>query len=147
MLFRLGIQRAVVLDVPMPAIYGDEKSNLVVSHVAFGFAHRHLVNAGKRIVYAYYLRSFNFASLQIVLGILSLLFGGILGCIKWAESERTGIPATAGTVMLAALPVLIGVQLLLAFLSYDLQSEPRSVLHRRLGRPARDGEAEGQSSA
>jgi hypothetical protein len=34
--------------------------------------------------------------------------------------------------MLAALPVLIGMQLVLAFLSYDLQNIPRDVLHRRL---------------
>jgi hypothetical protein len=34
--------------------------------------------------------------------------------------------------MLAALPVLIGVQLLLAFLAYDMQSQPRSPIHRRL---------------
>jgi hypothetical protein len=38
----------------------------------------------------------------------------------------------SGTVMLAALPVLIGVQLLLAFLSDDMQSQPHAPLHRRL---------------
>ena len=45
-------------------------------------------------------------------------------------------PATSGTVMLAALPVLVGIQLVLAFLSYDLQNVPRDVLHRRLDSPA-----------
>ncbi len=35
--------------------------------------------------------------------------------------------------MLAALPVIIGVQLILAFLAYDLQNVPRQVLHKRLG--------------
>jgi hypothetical protein len=34
--------------------------------------------------------------------------------------------------MLAGLPVIVGVQLLLAFLSYDMQNDPRTPLHRRL---------------
>ena len=34
--------------------------------------------------------------------------------------------------MLAALPLLVGIQLILAFLSYDLQNVPRDVLHKRL---------------
>jgi hypothetical protein len=34
--------------------------------------------------------------------------------------------------MIAALPIIVGVQLLLAFLSYDIQSVPRSTLHLRL---------------
>jgi hypothetical protein len=37
--------------------------------------------------------------------------------------------------MLAALPVLIGMQLVLAFLNYDLQNVPRDVIHRRLADP------------
>jgi hypothetical protein len=40
--------------------------------------------------------------------------------------------------MLAALPVLLGTQLLLAFLGYDLQNVPRDPVHRRLAAsPAR----------
>jgi hypothetical protein len=34
--------------------------------------------------------------------------------------------------MLAALPIRIGVQLVLAFLSYDMASTPRDALHPRL---------------
>jgi hypothetical protein len=37
--------------------------------------------------------------------------------------------------MLAALPVIVGMQLLLAFLSYDLSNVPREVLHARLADP------------
>ena len=47
-------------------------------------------------------------------------------------SSAVTTPATSGTVMVAALPVLVGVQLVLAFLSYDLQNVPRDILHRRL---------------
>lgn len=132
LLFHLGILRAVIQDVPMPATYGEERSSLVVHRVAFGFAGRHLVNLVKRIFYSYFLRDFNIASIELVLGLAFLGFGGWVGVAHWLEVTRTGVPATSGTVMLAALPVLLGLQLLIAFLSYDLQNVPRTVLHRRL---------------
>ena len=33
-------------------------------------------------------------------------------------------PATSGTVMLAALPILVGIQCLIAFLHYDVSNVP-----------------------
>jgi hypothetical protein len=41
-----------------------------------------------------------------------------------------GVPATSGVVMIAALPVLIGFQLLLGALSFDVQNVPREPLQR-----------------
>lgn len=128
LLFRLGTLRAVVCDVPMPARYGDEKSSLRVPRVAGEFAWKHLANTGKRLFYSYYLRNFNIASIEIALGVPMMAFGLFVGVTRWGRSE----PATSGTVMLAALPVLVGIQLVLAFLSYDLANVPRDVLHRRL---------------
>lgn len=132
LLFRLGILRAVVCDVPMPAAYAGAPSNLVIRRVVGPFAGRHLVNTAKRIFYSYYLRNFNIASIEILLGIAFLLFGGFFGLRHWTQGIERNVPATSGTVMLAALPVLVGVQLVLGFLSYDLQNVPRDVLHRRL---------------
>jgi glycosyltransferase involved in cell wall biosynthesis len=132
LLFRLGTLRAVVRDVPMPARYGDEESSLRVARVAPGFAWRHLANTGKRIFYNYYLRDFNIASIELALGAPLLAFGAWVGITRWAEGSLRNVPATSGTVMLAALPVIVGMQLLLAFLAQDMQSVPRDVLHRRL---------------
>jgi len=133
LLFRLGVLRAVVRDVPMPAIYGDEKSALVVPRIIPQFLLGHTRNTAKRILYSYYLRNFNIASIEIVVGLLSILFGASVGLRHWWLSHDTGVPATSGTVMLAALPVIVGVQLVLAFLSYDLQNVPREPLS---GQPA-----------
>ncbi len=135
MLFRLGALRAVVVDVPMPAIYGDQQSSLVVRRVIGDFARRHAVNTAKRIFYNYYLRSFNIASIEIALGLASLLFGVTFGGYHWVRGTLTGSLSSSGTVMLAALPVIVGVQLILAFLSYDLQNVPTQALHRRLDGP------------
>lgn len=138
LLFRLGTLRAVVCDVPMPAIYAGERSSLVIRKVVGEFALRHFANTAKRIFYGYYLRNFNIASIEIVLGLFFMTFGVGFGASSWIEGSHQGVPTTSGTVMLAALPLLVGVQLVLAFLSYDLQNVPRDVLHRRL-EPPRSG--------
>jgi glycosyltransferase involved in cell wall biosynthesis len=135
LLFRLGTLRAVVVDVPMPARYGDEKSGLVVRRAVLEFAWRHLVNTGKRVFYGYYLRDFNFASLELVLGTLLVAGGAAFGIRHWMTSSSAGEVASAGTVMLAALPVLLGVQLVLGFLGHDMHNAPRQVIHRRLAPP------------
>src|SRR5688572_23758802 len=135
LLFRLGTLRAVVADVPMPAVYGNETSNLVVRHVFVEFAWKHLVNAAKRVFYGYYLRAFSFASLELVLGTVFVAGGTWFGAAQWQAGSRAGAPSTSGTVMLAALPVLLGVQLLLGFLNHDMQNSPRHVIHRRLEPP------------
>jgi hypothetical protein len=44
----------------------------------------------------------------------------------------TGVPASIGTVMLPTLSLLLGIQLMLAFLAYDIASVPRNPLHPRL---------------
>ena len=132
LLFRLGTIRAVVCDVPIPARYGDEESSLVVRRVVGEFAWKHFANAAKRIFYGYYLRNFNIASIEIALGIPLVAFGAWVGVTRWIDGYLHATPASSGTVMLAALPVLVGIQLVLAFLSYDLQNVPRDVLHQRL---------------
>lgn len=131
-LFRLGTLRAVVRDVPMPAGYGDETSSLSAWRVTGEFARKHVSNASKRLFYGYLLRDFNIASIELALGLAFMALGGWFGVTRWIENSRLGVDTPSGTVMLAALPVLVGVQLVLAFLGYDLQNVPREVLHRRL---------------
>lgn len=130
MLFRLNLVRAVVVDVPMPARYADEVSNLKITRVAGEFMAKHLRNLGKRILYNYYLRDMSLASIELPLGLLLLLFGLVFGSYQWVDSVRTGVAATTGTVMLSALPILTGLQFILSFLAYDIAAVPRQPLAR-----------------
>ena len=132
MLFRLATLRAVVVDVPMPARYGSEKSNLRIGRVAATFPWRYLVRAIKRYFYGYFLRDFNAGTVQFVAGLALMAFGAIFGGIHWHESIASGIPATSGTIMVAALPVLLGGHLLLSALNYDIANVPRRPLHLHL---------------
>jgi glycosyltransferase involved in cell wall biosynthesis len=132
MLFRLATLRAVVVDVPMPARYGAELSNLRVGHAAATFPRHFLVRTFKRFFYSYFLRDFNAGTVQFLIGLALVLGGGIFGAIHWYRSIHTGIPATPGTVIVAALPILIGGHLLIAALNYDISNVPRRPLHPHL---------------
>ena len=132
MLFRLATLRAVVVDVPMPAHYGDDKSHLRVGRVAATFPGRFLMRTCKRFFYGYFLRDFNAGTVQFVLGFLLAVGGAVFGAIHWMESIESGIPATPGTIMVAALPILIGGHLLIAALNYDIANVPHRPLHPQL---------------
>jgi predicted RND superfamily exporter protein len=84
----------------------------------------HCKNFVRRIALNYFIRDFQIASLELLLGLITLLFGVIFGAGSWLHSEMTGTPATAGTVMLSGLPILLGVQLLIAFINFDIRNQP-----------------------
>ena len=129
LLFRLNTLNAVVLDIPMTAIYGTESSSLRPLRVIGHFLRGHLSNLGKRLFYNYFLRNFSVASVELVLSVVLLIFGIGFGSLHW---NSQGQPATPGTVMLSALPVILGIQLGLAFLNFDIEATPRFPLHKRL---------------
>lgn len=131
MLFRLGTFGAVVQDIPMRAVYGDETSNLSIKKVFLDFLWGHTRNGAKRIFYNYFLRGFSAASIELVLSALFLAFGASYGIYKWMHSSLSGITATSGEVMLAGLPIIIGVQLFISFIGFDMQSQPKIPLKGR----------------
>lgn len=127
-LFRLNTFRAVVVDVPMDAKYGDEVSNLRISRIFGEFLFKHFRNFAKRIFYNFFLRDMSIASLELVAGFFLTIFGASFGAYSWWRAANAGIEASAGTVMLSAVPVILGLQFLLAFLGYDIASVPRRTL-------------------
>jgi glycosyltransferase involved in cell wall biosynthesis len=134
MLFRLNTLRCVVVDIPMDAVYGDEKSGLKIKSILLDFLWKHARNYSKRIFYNYFLRDLSAASMQLVLCLVMLVFGVSFGLNAWHNSSDQGIETPAGTVMVAALPVFVGLQLLLSFLTQDIQSTPRVPMHKRLSK-------------
>lgn len=130
MLFRLNTFSAVVVDVPMDAKYDDEVSNLKISRILGEFIVKHAQNFVKRFFYTYYLRGMSVASLELPLGVLLLTAGMLYGVIHWLQSWTHGTVTPAGTVMLAAMPVIVGIQFILAFVAYDVANAPRRPLQR-----------------
>lgn len=128
LLINLGDVRATVVDVPMSSRYQDEVSGLKISAVVGEFLWRHIKATFRRIFYTYFVRDFNVASLNLLFGTLLLIFGTVFGTFGWVESIRTGVTASTGTVMIAVLPIIIGIQMLLFFLGFDMGREPRRPL-------------------
>ena len=128
MLFRLGLVRAVVQDISMHAKYEDENSSLSVTKVLFEFPPKYLRRFLKRISYTYFLRDFNFATIELLVGLFLFFGGAIYGALSWAESIRTDQLTSTGTVMLAVLPIILGFQLLLSAINFDMKNTPREPL-------------------
>ena len=129
MLFRLNIVRAVVVDVPMDAAYGSETSSLRIRRIVGEFLAKHARNFGKRIAYNYFLRDMTVASLELVIGAGLLSFGAAFGAWQWWKHASVDVAAPLGTIMLAALPTLVGLQMLLAFIGFDVANVPRRAIH------------------
>jgi dolichol-phosphate mannosyltransferase len=131
LLFRLNLAGAVVEDVSLPARYGDEKSNLKIGKVLVEFPWKHFKNHMKRVGYRYYLREWSIGSVELVAGIGLMLLGAIFGISSFIAAIEVGQATTAGQVTFASLTIILGFQLLLSFVSYDIQSEPRNPLQGR----------------
>jgi hypothetical protein len=124
MLFRLNTLRAVAVDIPMDAKYEDEVSSLKISDIMGDFVFKHLRNTWKRIFYNYYLRDMSLASVELPVGLLLVLFSVFYGGYHWYVSSSTNISAPTGIVVLSAITLVMGLQLLLAFIGYDIASVP-----------------------
>ena len=124
MLFRLNVARAVVQDVAIPAHYANEKSSLSVFKALIQFPWKLFVNYHKRLFYNYYLRDISAASIELPLGVVLWWFGFFYGMNAFLDSSSSGVSASTGTVMISVLPLILGFQLLLAFLSYDVENIP-----------------------
>ena len=130
LLIELHFHNAVIRDIPIPARYQDEESSLSVMRVLFSFPWRLVKAFFRRIRYQYYLYDFSFVSVAFLLGFLSVLFGFVWGIWKWIISYQSGIPATTGTVLIAVLPIILGVQLFLQAVSVDMSSTPEEPVHK-----------------
>ncbi len=131
MLIRLGDLRAVVIDIPMRAVYGDEVSGLHIRQIFHEFLTKHIKATIRRFTYLYIMRDFNIASLNLVIGSVLMVFGVIFGSIEWIISIRSGVSASTGTVMFAVLPIIAGLQMLLFFLGYDISAEPKRPVQKQ----------------
>lgn len=138
LLVELNICRARVADVALPAIYGDAGSSLRVRHVVATFPAMLVRAMLRRFYWRYVIEDFGVVSVGVLLGLPMMLFGILFGGWRWADSVQSGVPATAGTVIVAALPIILGVQLLLVALVLDVLGSPTVKRGRRAGeRPLR----------
>ena len=125
LLFRLSTVRARVSEMPMVAIYGEERSNLNIWRVLWTFPLLHTKNFAKRIIYNYYVRDWSIGSIEFPTGLI-LMFGGVwFGLSSYKSAQAAGVGVTAGEAVTTAISIILGFQLLLSFVAHDIQNERR----------------------
>ena len=129
MLLELGLMRAVIHDVYIPARYNEETSSLSEWKALFEFPPRLLAGFLRRFTIQYFVRDFGAFSMLFLFGFTLSLFGLGFGLYHWYISVLTNTVATTGTVMLAVLPLVLGSQLLIQAMVEDMQNIPKESLH------------------
>jgi glycosyltransferase involved in cell wall biosynthesis len=122
MLIEMHYTGARIAEVPMPAIYGDEKSNLSIGKTLCSFPPRLVAAWLRRIYLSYFVYDFNICSLYILVGVPSFLFGLIFGLCEWIHYASISSPSPTGTIMVAVLTFILGFQMLLAAAQYDISA-------------------------
>lgn len=139
MLYQLATLRAVVQDVPQRAKYGDEVSHLNVARSIPLFLWLHKRNFLRRLFYNYFLRDFHLASIEWILGPILMVFGLIFGSYTWVTNVAAEVETPTGTVMVAALSIIIGLQLLLSAIGFDIDNQPKTPIFPQLSRASEEG--------
>lgn len=124
-LFLLG---AVIRDVPMPARYGTEQSKLRITRILFEFPPKLLGCLLRRLVLKNFIYDFSMESLYLLASLPLLLGGMIYGGWNWLQYARLGIGAPTGTVVIPAMLIILGFQLLLSALGEDVRNVPQRPL-------------------
>jgi glycosyltransferase involved in cell wall biosynthesis len=125
MLIHLNFQALRVKDVPIPALYGDETSEVSPFHIGATFPFLLLRKFLERIYQKYVLRDFSPIALFLCFGSALFGWGTLFGIYLWIETAITGRPTPTGTIMLALLPLILGFQLLLQAIVLDIQQTPK----------------------
>ncbi|MFM8370829.1 MAG: glycosyltransferase family 2 protein [Bacteroidota bacterium] len=125
MLQELYFVNAVVEDVPMKARYGDEISGLSATRTLFEFPPKLLLAFFRRLLLKYYLIDFNVASLYFMVGVPLFCTGLFYGLTNYFRYISIHVAAPTGTVVIPTLMIILGFQLLLAAISYDVNNYPK----------------------
>ncbi|MCL2435184.1 MAG: glycosyltransferase family 2 protein [Lentimicrobiaceae bacterium] len=123
LLIELYYTGAKIKDVAMPAIYAEEKSSLSIWKTLFTFPPKLFKALLRRIWLRYFIYDFNIGSLYIFFGIPLFLFGFIFGLVKWIHYAGLQMAAPTGTIMIAVISLVLGFQMVLAAIQYDMNAK------------------------
>lgn len=123
MLTALSIVGAKIKDHAVPAIYGEETSTIKLIPTALRNIKAVWSGFWFRIYYKYILFNFHPIALFLITGVFLLLIGIITGIVLIIEKIIGNQSPSTGTVMLCALPLILGFQLVLTAITMDINNE------------------------
>jgi glycosyltransferase involved in cell wall biosynthesis len=123
LLIWLGIADVRSKDVPIPGVYGEEVSGMRLRKVVPEISRLLFMGFWRRIFLKYVLMSFSPIALLLFTGMFLCAAGLAVGI--WALTiTPSGVAPTAGTVLLAVGPLLVGINMLVQALTLDIQQTP-----------------------
>ena len=123
LLVYLNILDVPVADVPIPALYATETSGIRLWRVVPELLWHLFRGFWRRIWWKYLVWSFSPVALLMLTGLFLIALGSVAGLFVSVASIGAPEP-TAGTVMLAVVPFVVGIQTLLVALQLDIQASP-----------------------
>lgn len=140
MLVQLNIIGARVAEVPLSAVYRGEQSSMNLTRIVFVFPWKLLCAGLTRLRLKYFGMDFSPIAVLLIMGMLLFVGGTVYGAYEWIKNALVGVATPAGTVMLAALPTLLGAQLLLNALLLDIGQTPPGLGIQRVSSRSRRGQ-------
>ena len=85
-----------------------------------------MVGLFRRLLWRYLFYEVSPVAVFGILGLMLCGFALVFGGYQWIKNASQNIPTPTGTIMLAALPLILGFQLLLQAVVLDIQNTPRA---------------------
>jgi len=127
-LIQLNIIRAVAVDVPIPARYGNEQSSLNIWRALFGFPPRLLRGLGQRVIWRYFIYDISAVTILLMAGGMLTFSGVAFGAYHWVIGALNGQFQSSGTIGIALLLIILGFQMLLQAVLLDVVDKPLAPL-------------------
>jgi dolichol-phosphate mannosyltransferase len=124
MLVQLYRTRARLAQITMAPSYGEENSSLNVGKSLVEFPPYLFKSFVVRLVRSYFWEDFTPVFLFLFLGTILMTFGLVFGLYHWIAAALANRDASAGTVIVAALPFILGFQLWLQAFVLDMNNTP-----------------------
>lgn len=125
MLIALSIANARIKDHAVPAIYGEETSTIDFLPTVMRVLRVIWVGFWQRIYYKYILFSLHPIAIFLFGGLILSLAGWAFGFYLLLAKIISDSSPSSGTVMLAVLPIILGLQMLLTALLMDVSNEDK----------------------
>ena len=125
MLIQLNILSVPVAEIPMPARYDNHVSTMKLSRILFDYPPKLFAGWLKRMWLKYFSLAVSPIAVLLAAGVPMFLWGIATGFEEWHRSAMLNRATPVGTVMLSAVPLILGFQMILQALVMDVANTPR----------------------
>jgi dolichol-phosphate mannosyltransferase len=132
LLNELSMKNKIVAQVDGPIIYNHQSTSLRPIHMILPLLSFHMSACLKRVLVKYFLREFNVGTFFLVTGMISAIWAVIIAHDGYMQASITKHPAASGIVGMSVLFSIIAYISFVAFIFYDMSSNPNRKNYQRI---------------